>query len=137
MTREEREQLVREARRAAEAAYAKYSRYRVGAAVLTAFGEIVSGCNVENASFGLAMCAERGAVFTARVRGLVDPESAPLAAVAIHTPAGSMPWPCGACRQVLREFGGDDLVVIVDGPEGTSETTLGELLPRAFRLEER
>lgn len=137
MTSEEREQLVREARRAAAAAYAKYSRYRVGVAVRTAFGEIVTGCNVENASLGLAICAERCAVFAARARGLADPETAPLAAVAIHAPAGTMPWPCGACRQVLREFAGDDLLVIVDGSEGTSETTLGELLPRAFRFEER
>ncbi|MCA9754065.1 MAG: cytidine deaminase, partial [Gemmatimonadetes bacterium] len=98
------ENLLEAARAAARAAYAPYSRYPVGAAVLTAFGEIVSGCNVENASYGLSMCAERTAVFAARARGLVDGSTAPLRAVAIHAPNGPAPSPCGACRQVLAEF---------------------------------
>jgi cytidine deaminase len=84
----------------------------------------------------LGICAERCAIFAARVRGLVDPVAAPLAAIAVHSADGAVPWPCGACRQVLREFAGDDLVILVDGPSGTVETTLGELLPRAFRLDE-
>jgi cytidine deaminase len=92
---------------------------------------------VENSSYGLAICAERNAVFAARARGLVDPRTAPLAAVAIHAPKPPVPWPCGACRQVLHEFAGPDLPVIVDGPDGTSETTLGALLPRAFSLGRR
>jgi cytidine deaminase len=130
-----KEQLVEAARRAAAAAWAPYSGYRVGAAVLTAFDEVVSGCNVENASYGLSMCAERVAAFTARARGLVEPGSAPLKAIAIHAPSGAVPRPCGACRQVLAELAGDDLPVIVDGPDGREETTLGRLLPQAFRLE--
>jgi len=125
-------ELVEAARRASERAYALYSDYRVGAAVLTASGEIVAGCNVENASYGLSICAERCAVFAARVRGLVDPAAAPLQAVAIHSPGPRTPWPCGACRQVLHEFASPDLPVLVDGPAGTTESTLGRLLPNAF-----
>ena len=135
MSPERTEELVEAARRVAAEAYARYSDYAVGAAVLTASGEIVAGCNVENASYGLSMCAERNAVFAARARGLVDPSGARLAAVAVHASTAPTPWPCGACRQVLREFAGDSLPVFVDGPEGTVETTLGELLPRSFRLE--
>jgi len=128
-------ELLEAARQAATAAWAPYSRYRVGAALLTAFGEVVTGCNVENASYGLSMCAERSAVFAARARGLVDPATAPLQAVAIHAPEGPAPSPCGACRQVLAEFAGDDLRVVIDGPDGPRETTLGALLPDAFRME--
>jgi cytidine deaminase len=129
--------LVEAARAAAREAYAGYSGYRVGAALLTASGELVTGCNVENASYGLSMCAERTAAFAARAGGLVDPGSAPLKAVAIHSPGESMPWPCGACRQVLREFAGPELPVLIDGRDGTVETTLGELLPHAFLMEGR
>jgi homotetrameric cytidine deaminase len=127
-------QLVDAARAAAGGAFAPYSRYRVGAALLTAEGELVSGANVENASYGLSMCAERTAVFAAVSRGLVGPDR-PLGAVCIHAPSGPVPWPCGACRQVLSEFAGASLPVLVDGIEGTFRTTLGELLPHAFRLE--
>ncbi len=130
------EELVRVAREAAACAYAPYSRYRVGAALLTASGEIVSGANVENASYGLSNCAERSAVFAARARMLVDPGTAPLRAVAIHSPDPRMPWPCGACRQVLHEFGSESTIVLVDGTEGTVRSSLGELLPRAFRGED-
>ena len=125
--------LVHAAREAATTAYAKYSRYSVGAAILTASGDIVRGCNVENASYGLSLCAERNAIFSARTRGLVDPKSAPVRAIAIHAPKGSMPLPCGACRQVLWEFGDESVPVIIDGVEGRVTKTLGELLPDAFR----
>lgn len=131
------EELISAARSAARIAYAPYSRYAVGAALLTASGEIVTGCNVENASYGLAICAERNAVFAARARGLLDPRTAPLAAVAIHAEQSPVAWPCGACRQVLHEFAAPALPVLVDGPGGTTETTLGELLPRAFKLDQR
>jgi cytidine deaminase len=130
-----RNSLVAAAREAAERAHAPYSEYRVGAAVLTQAGEVVAGCNVENASYGLSICAERVAVFVARARGLADRRTAPLAAVAIHAPKGPMPWPCGACRQVLSEFAPAGTVILVNGAEGTLESTLGELLPRAFTLE--
>jgi cytidine deaminase len=129
--------LVEAAREGIARAYAPYSEYRVGAALLTADDSIVTGVNVENASYGLSVCAERTAVFAARARGLVDPRSSPLRAIAIHSPGPAMPWPCGACRQVLREFAGPSVPVLIDGSEGTVEMTLGELLPRAFHLEGR
>ncbi|NNE44673.1 MAG: cytidine deaminase [Gemmatimonadetes bacterium] len=135
MNSETTQKLVEAARAAAAAAYAPYSRYHVGAALLTSSGEIVTGCNVENSSFGLSICAERSAVFTARGRMPIDQETAPLAGVAIHSPGPAMPWPCGACRHVLHEFAPASMPVIVDGPDGTFDTTLGELLPHAFRLE--
>jgi cytidine deaminase len=128
---------VAAAREAARESYAPYSRYAVGAALLTAGGVIVTGCNVENSSYGLAICAERNAVFAARARGLADPKTAPIAAIAIHAERPPTGWPCGACRQVLHEFGTPGMPVIVDGPGGRTETTLGELLPRAFSLDDR
>lgn len=135
MTEETARKLVAAARAAAGTSLAPYSKYRVGAAVLTASGEIVPGGNVENASYGLSMCAERTAVYAAAARGLVSP-AAPLAAACVHAPAGPAPWPCGACRQVLWEFAGASLPVLVDGPQGLVRTTLGELLPHGFRLGE-
>ncbi len=136
MSAERDRQLVEAARAVAAHAFAPYSRYRVGAAVATSTGEIVTGANVENASYGLSMCAERSAVFAAVSRGLVSP-SAPIAAVCVHAPAGPLPWPCGACRQVLAEFAPPSLDVLMDGADGTARITLGELLPHAFRLERR
>ena len=130
-------ELKRRARDAAAHAYAPYSRFPVGAAVLAADGTMHAGANVENASYGLSICAERSAVFAARARGLLDPKDAPIAAIAVHAQDRSTPWPCGACRQVLLEFASPDVPVLVDGAEGVVETTLGELLPHAFRLEER
>lgn len=137
MDTQQARKLVEAARNAARSAYAPYSDYAVGAAVLTDSGEIVTGCNVENSSYGLSICAERSAVFAARDRGLLDPAGAPLRAVAVHSPGAIMPWPCGACRQVLREFGSPDLPVLVDGADGTEASTVGELLPNAFRMEGR
>ena len=134
---QEHQELVAAARGAAERAWAPYSAYRVGAAIRTASGDIVTGCNVENASYGLSMCAERNAVFAARASGLVDPEQAPITAVAVHAQERATPWPCGACRQVLREFAGADVPVLVDGVDGVVQTTVGELLPHAFHLEDR
>jgi cytidine deaminase len=132
-----RERLLEAARAASARAYAPYSGYRVGAALLTASGEIIVGCNVENGSYGLSICAERNAVFAARARNLLDPEQAPLAAVAVHAPRGSRPWPCGACRQVLLEFATPETPVLVNGADGTVERRLGELLPDAFSLGRR
>ena len=120
-----------------ERAYVPYSGLKVGAAALTDRGAVVAGCNVENASYGLSLCAERNAVAAARVQGLLNPGSSEIVAVAIHTPDGSMPWPCGACRQVMREFSSNDVPVLVDGPQGVVESTIGELLPRAFVLRDR
>ncbi len=121
-------ELKQRARAAAQHAYAPYSGFRVGAAVLAASGEIHAGANVENASFGLAICAERNAVFQAVARGVrrID-------AVAIYTPTRHATTPCGACRQVLHEFGPEALVVCcTDDTAAERRYALGELLPGAF-----
>lgn len=125
------EQLLEHARQAAARAYAPYSRFRVGAAVL-AGDQIFSGCNVENASYGLCMCAERVAAFKAVSEG--HPRLSMVAVSCIDAdPALGAPgrMPCGACRQVLAELGSPDLPVIIDG---VGALTLTELLPQAFRL---
>jgi cytidine deaminase len=120
------EDLFLEAQRAAEAAYAPYSRFRVGAALLAEDGRVFSGCNVENRSFGLTICAERNAVFQGVSRG-----QRTFTALAIAAPDSPVPvGPCGACRQVLSEFMGPESPVRFGGrgPERV-DTTLGELLP--------
>jgi len=119
--------LEQAARAAADNAYAPYSKFPVGAAVQTADGSVFTGCNVENASFGLTNCAERTAVFNAVAAGHRE-----ITCVAIYTPTAKTTAPCGACRQVLREFGQDLKVISTcDGPS-RSETTLRELLPDSF-----
>ena len=128
------EKLLFAARAAATNAYVPHSSYSVGAALLTSGGEIISGCNVENASFGLSMCAERSAIYAARSLGLIDPQKQPIRAIAVYAAKGSMPWPCGACRQVLCEFAADPMTVILQGAEGRRDVVLGDLLPNAFRL---
>ena len=129
----EKEQLIRTAIAAREKAYCPYSHYAVGAAVLTDTGEIVPGCNVENASYGLTNCAERTAIFAAVSRG-----ARRLQAIAIAG-AGSPPYPCGACRQVMTEFASDPempviVVMLSNGEEKVEEYTLAELLPHGFML---
>ena len=120
------EELFEEARKAADFAYAPYSKFRVGAALLTSDGTVISGCNVENRSFGLTVCAERNAVFKA-----VSCGQRSFKALAISTPDSEIPvGPCGACRQVLSEFMEPSSPVIFGG-SGTEkiETTLGILYP--------
>ncbi|HEY0936812.1 MAG TPA: cytidine deaminase [Trebonia sp.] len=107
-------------------AYAPYSRLRVGAAGLTADGRVVTGCNVENASFGLTLCAECGLV--SALHAAPGPEPARLVAVAVVAGDGAPLLPCGRCRQLLQEAGGAGLLVdTADGP-----VPLAELLPAAF-----
>lgn len=121
-------ELKRRARDAAGRAYAPYSRFRVGAAVLTADGTIHAGGNVENASYGLSICAERAAIFQAVAQGARKVE-----AVVVYTPTPAAATPCGACRQVIREFGPDALVVCcTDDERAERRYTLAELLPAAF-----
>jgi cytidine deaminase len=113
---------------ARDRAYARYSNFTVGAALETADGRRFTGANIENASYGLTICAERTAVFAAVLAGARD-----IAAVAVTGPDGVTTPPCGACRQVLAEFGGPDVPLSyarADG--GWIDTTLGELLPAAF-----
>lgn len=121
--------LLEAARAAAKNAYIPYSRFPVGAAILTADGAVVSGCNVEIVSYGLTVCAERNAVFSAIAGGHMG-----IQAVAVSAPLSPGTTPCGACRQVLNEFKPPDadLVVILDDQPKPRVTTLATLLPDAF-----
>jgi cytidine deaminase len=122
-------ELLTAARAAAARAYCPYSQFRVGAAVLTDRGEIFAGCNVENASYGLTICAERNAIFQAVARA-----EGPLVirAVMVFTPTSEPTAPCGACRQVINEFGPDaEILSACDGPTATTDR-LADLLPAAF-----
>ncbi len=110
-------------------AYVPYSNYRVGAALLTAGGEIVAGCNVENATYGATCCAERTAVFSAVAAG-----HRAFRAIAVVTNGAAPGTPCGICRQVLAEFG-SDMDVLCFTPEGLEAVyRLSALLPHAFKL---
>jgi cytidine deaminase len=127
LTDELRQKLIETARTARQWAYAPYSNYQVGAALLTASGKIYDGVNVENAAYPTSMCAERVAIFKAVSQGEHQ-----FVAIAVVTKNGGSP--CGACRQVISEFGLDTLVIIADA-EGkvVMEATIGEMLPGAFR----
>lgn len=123
----QRRRLIAAARAAARQAYAPYSKFRVGAAVLTRSGKIHTGCNVENASYGLSNCAERTAVFQAAAAGERE-----ILAVAVHTPTRKPTPPCGACRQVINEFGPRAVILCTCHSRERIETTLDQLLPSAF-----
>jgi cytidine deaminase len=120
--------LTEAARRAARAAYAPYSRFRVGAAVRSVDGAVFAGCNVENASYGLTVCAERNAIFQAIAAG-----ARRIDALVVYTPTPSPTTPCGACRQVLLEFGDDAEVLCVCDGAARERYAAGALLPDAFR----
>ena len=125
--------LVQSATQARQRAYAPYSGFHVGAAVRANDGRIFTGCNVENASYGLCNCAERTALYTAIADGCRPGDFTHLAVIAdTQVPCA----PCGACRQVMFELGGAQLVVIqANLQEQTAITTAGELLPGAFQLQ--
>ena len=119
--------LEKAARQAAKVSYSPYSKFRVGAAVLAGSGKVYPVTNVENARYGLCNCAERTAIFSAIAAG-----ERTVRAVAVYTPTRRATSPCGACRQVINEFGPAALVISVcDGAERI-ETTLDKLLPDAF-----
>ncbi len=121
--------LIGAAKQAAAGAYAPYSKFRVGAAVLASTGKIYSGCNVENASYGLTNCAERTAIFNAVAAG---EKKLRLECVVVYTPTKTATAPCGACRQVIYEFGPEARVISVcDGREHI-DVSIGALLPGAF-----
>ncbi len=124
--------LVQAAREAAANAYCPYSRYHVGAALLASDGRVFRGCNVENASYGLTLCAERNAITTAIAEGCREFRALAIAGGTPDAPA----FPCGACRQVLAEFCGPDFPVVVAALEGGDPETipLADLLPRSFQL---
>ncbi len=123
--------LVDAAVQARKNAYAPYSNYRVGAAVMGESGKIYAGTNVENASYGLTICAERAAIFRAVSEG-----ERHLVALAVVTENGG--YPCGACRQVFAEFAAPDAEIIIATAAGEilDITTLGELFPHAFGKEQ-
>lgn len=123
--------LEKAARVAAKKSYSPYSKFPVGAAVLAGSGKIYAGCNVENASYGLCNCAERTAIFSAVAAG----EKA-LRAVAVFTPTPEPTMPCGACRQVINEFGPRAEIVSVCDSGRRIATTLDALLPAAFGPED-
>lgn len=114
------------ARECLERAYAPYSGYRVGAALVAVDGTVVTGCNVENASYGLTVCAERAAIARAVAEGKRD-----FRAIAIATDGSGAITPCGACRQVLAEFA-PDLRVVSEGTRTRKEWSLRDLLPDPF-----
>jgi cytidine deaminase len=126
LTDEQRSHLIEAALEARRWAYAPYSGYRVGAALLAASGQIYDGVNVENAAYPTSICAERAAVFKAVSEGELK-----YTAIAVATGNGGMP--CGACRQVLSEFGLDIVVIVVDETgRVTEESTVQDLLPGSF-----
>jgi cytidine deaminase len=113
-------------------AHAPYSRYLVGAALVTRAGDVFAGCNVENASYGLCLCAERSAIAQMVAAGAREP-----VAIAIATNGPDPGSPCGMCRQVLAEFAADlEVRLLVEGaPDRTKQTRLAALLPDAFRAD--
>ena len=121
------ETVMEAARTAASRAYAPYSNFHVGAAILTKGGNIHPGSNVENASYGLSICAERTA---ATAMASADPEDRKIELVAVYSPNASPCFPCGACRQVLREFGCEE-VVVHDG-QRIRRYPFDEILPNSF-----
>jgi len=125
-----RQRLLRAARKVMKNAYAPFSNFRVGAAILTSKGEIFLGCNVENSSYGLTNCAERTAVFSAIAK--LGPELE-IRAVAVTNDRGAPCSPCGACRQVIYEFG-PHAVVFYQGEKGPKQSLITDLLPEGFRL---
>ncbi len=135
LSRAQKNKLIELALKARKSAYCPYSHYAVGAAVLTSSGKIYSGCNVENSSYGLSICAERNAIFNAVACG-----DKKIIALSVATKS---PKPCGACRQVLMEFAGHGSPVLLvdvslkDPFSNILETTAGHLLPWAFVFHQR
>ena len=116
--------------KAREFSYSPYSNFKVGAALLASNGTVYTGCNIENSAYSPTLCAERCAVAKAVSEGVRE-----FAAIAVVGPEDGETTPCGVCRQVLYEFCDENLVVLCGGTDSHyTETTLGELLPKAFRL---
>jgi len=127
---EQQEQMLAAARAAFKNAHAPYSNFKVGATILTERGTRFSGCNVENASYGLTICAERNAIFAAVA---AEGPGMRIKAVAVATEQDGPCAPCGACRQVIFEFG-PDAMVMFRGKSGTEQMEITKLLPEGFRL---
>ncbi|MCX6841779.1 MAG: cytidine deaminase [candidate division WOR-3 bacterium] len=128
MTKSIQASLLRAARAAEDRAYAPYSQFKVGAAILTSSGRIFSGCNIENGSYGLTVCAERVAVFKAVLGG-----ERKVKAVLVYAGTVKLTPPCGACLQVISEFSENPEIVLSNG-RSTKTYRLRELLPLGFRF---
>jgi cytidine deaminase len=126
-----RKKLVAAATKVMKNAHAPYSNFRVGSAILLSNGKIFSGCNVENASYGMTNCAERTAIFSAVAQ--LGPKIE-IRAVVVTNDHGVACSPCGACRQVIYEFG-PDAVIFFQGANGPKQAHITELLPEGFRLQ--
>jgi cytidine deaminase len=127
---DQQEQMLSAARAAFKNAHAPYSNFKVGASILTESGKHYSGCNVENASYGLTICAERNAIFAAVA---AEGTGMRIQAVAVATERDVPCAPCGACRQVIYEFG-PDAIILFRGHSGTEQMAITKLLPEGFRL---
>ena len=121
------EKLIEAAKKARENAHAPFSNFKVGAAVATKSGKVFTGCNVENASYGLTICAERVAIFKAISEGETD-----FTNIAVVADTPELTPPCGACRQIIWEFCGDVPVIMANLKGETETLQMKELLPRAF-----
>jgi cytidine deaminase len=126
-----RDRLLRAARKVAKNAYAPFSKFQVGAAIFTTKGEVFVGCNVENSSYGMTNCAERTAIFSAVAKSGPGLE---IQAVAVVNDQGTACSPCGACRQVIYEFG-PRAVIFYQGEKGPKQSVITDLLPEGFRLQ--
>jgi len=126
-----RARLLRSAKKVMKNAHAPYSKFRVGAAVLLSNGKVFSGCNIENASYGMTNCAERTAIFSAVAQ--LGPKIE-IRAVSVVNDHGVPCSPCGACRQVIYEFG-PDATIFFQGANGPKQAHITELLPEGFRLQ--
>ena len=126
-----RKKLEQAAMRVMRNAHAPYSNFRVGAAILLTNGKVFAGCNVENASYGMTNCAERTAIFSAVAQ--LGPKIE-IRAVAVTNDHGVACSPCGACRQVIYEFG-PDATVFFQGARGSKQAHITDLLPEGFRLQ--
>ena len=122
--------LMNRAKKASNMSYSPFSRFAVGAALIAKSGKIYSGCNVENSSFGMTNCAERTAIFKAVSEGERE-----ILAIAIYSPNSDNCYPCGACRQVMYEFQGDDEIIVITEDCGRLDARkLSEFLPFGFRI---
>ena len=130
---DEVQELLQAAQRVSEKAYAPFSKFHVGAAILTAGGKVFTGCNVENSSFGMTNCAERTAIFSAVADGAVSAHT-DLVAVAVVNKDGVPCSPCGACRQVIYEFGPEAIVIFRAKSGEITQMKASDLLPEGFRL---
>jgi len=128
--------LLSKAKEASKSSYSPYSNFPVGAAVLYQDGKIYTGCNVENASYGLTLCAERNAISSA----IADNEGSKISAIAIFSPCQTLCMPCGACRQWISEFcinEKDTKIVLEDKDNTTLILSLGDIFPYGFKLDNK